>query len=375
MGKTLRRYLLREVVSLLLLGLVLTTFVLASVQMVDLVDLALAKGVALWRVATVFGYMIPSYLELTLPMAFLLSIVATFARLARGGEVLAMRAAGVSFLQLTLPLAALGLLVSGLSFVVSAWASPWANRGLERAITDMARTRISAALTPGGFSPWVEDIVVYVGAINRRTGDVNEVMVADERDIENRRTILAPRGNLTTDDDAKLARLRLYDGTILSNYMLPLSYDRTAFHSFELNVTFGVEADEKRSSYLEEPRRMDWWTLLASRRAAGDDAVAVQERDVEIQRRMSVPFSCVLMPWLGVGLGVKQSRAARSRGVVVGLAAILVYYFLVTAGMTLVHQGVAPAPLALWAPNGLLALAGWIAFRGAAAPPAAGRRP
>jgi lipopolysaccharide export LptBFGC system permease protein LptF len=47
MGKTLRRYLLREVVSLLFLGLVLTTFVLASVQMVDLVDLALAKGVEL----------------------------------------------------------------------------------------------------------------------------------------------------------------------------------------------------------------------------------------------------------------------------------------------------------------------------------------
>ena len=114
MGKTLGRYLLREVVSLLLLGLVLTTFVLASVQMVDLVDLALAKGVALWRVATVFGYMVPSYLELTLPMAFLLSIVATFTRLARGGEVLAMRAAGVSFLQLTLPLAGLALAVSAL---------------------------------------------------------------------------------------------------------------------------------------------------------------------------------------------------------------------------------------------------------------------
>ena len=71
MGKTLRRYLLREVVGMLFLGLVLTTFVLASVQMVDLIDLALAKGVALQRVFTVFAYMIPSYLELTLPMAFL----------------------------------------------------------------------------------------------------------------------------------------------------------------------------------------------------------------------------------------------------------------------------------------------------------------
>jgi lipopolysaccharide export LptBFGC system permease protein LptF len=86
-----------------------------------------------------------------------LSIVATFARLARGVEVLAMRAAGVSFLQITLPLAVLAVAVSALSFAVAAWTSPWANRGLERAITDMARTRISAAITAGGFSPWVEN--------------------------------------------------------------------------------------------------------------------------------------------------------------------------------------------------------------------------
>lgn len=374
MGKTLRRYLLREVVSLLLLGLLLTTFVLASVQMVDLVDLALAKGVAVWRVATVFGYMMPSYLELTLPMAFLLSIVATFARLARGGEVLAMRAAGVSFLQLTLPLAALALAVSAVSFVVAAWASPWANRGLERAITEMARTRISAALTPGIFSPWVEDIVVYVGAINRKTGDVAEVLVADERDIEHPRTILAPRGNLTTDDDAKMARLRMYDGSILSEYAIPRSYDRTAFESFELNVSFGAETVEARSSYLEEPRRMSWQTLVDSRGAASDDALKAQERGIEIQRRVAVPFSCVLMPWLGVGLGVRQSRATRSRGVAIGLLAILVYYFLVTAGMTLVHQGLVSAPVALWAPNVLLLAAAFLAFRSVSArPPKRGR--
>ena len=375
MGKTLRRYLLREVASLLFLGLVLTTFVLASVQMVDLVDLALAKGVAVKRVLTVFGFMIPSYLEITLPMAFLLSIVATFARLARSGEVLAMRAAGVSFLQLTRPLAWLGVGVAVVSFLVAAWTAPWANRGLETAITDMARTRISAALTPGVFSVWVEDMVVYVGSIDRRSGDVTEVMVADERDVDHPRTILAPRGQLTTDDDEKTARLRLYHGTILSEYAIPRSYDRTAFEAFELNVGFGSESDEDGSSYLEEPRRMDWRTLLDSRADFTADGSKAKAREIEIQRRMAVPFACVLLPWLGVALGVKQSRAARSRGVVVGVVVILLYYFLVTAGMTLVHQDVLAAPAALWAPDVLLLCAAAIAFRRVAGRPAKRARP
>jgi hypothetical protein len=75
-GKTLRRYVLSEILGVLFLGLVLTTFVLATVQILDLVDLAFAKGVPASRVLRVFGYMIPSYLELTFPMALLLSIVA-----------------------------------------------------------------------------------------------------------------------------------------------------------------------------------------------------------------------------------------------------------------------------------------------------------
>jgi len=50
----------------------------------------------------------------------------------------------------------------------------------------------------------------------------------------------------------------------------------------------------------------------------------------------------------------------------VGLAVILVYYFLVTAGVTLVHQNLLPPAPALWAPNVALGLAGLMAFRNAA---------
>jgi lipopolysaccharide export system permease protein len=371
MGKTLRRYVLGEVLSVLALGLLATTFVLATVEMIDLVDLAFAKGVPALRVLSVFAYMVPSYLELTLPMALLLSIVAAFARLARDGEVLAMRAAGLSLGQLTRPLFALGLVGTAASFVLAAWISPWANRALESAVTDMAKTRITAALTPGVFSPWVEDIVVYVGELERRTGRMTQVMLADERDPDRPRTIFANTGEIATDDAAKLARFRMSEGTILADYANPLSFDRTDFQQFELNVSLGTETVEAGSSFMEEPRRMDWPALLAAQAAppGAEEAEpeAARERAIEIQRRVAVPFACVLLPLIAVPLGVQQSRAVRSRGVVVGLAAILFYYFFVTAGVTLVHQNVLSAPVALWAPNLALALAGTLAFRRAAA--------
>jgi lipopolysaccharide export system permease protein len=309
--------------------------------------------------------MVPSYLELTLPMAMLLSIVAAFARLSRDGEIVGLRAAGLSLGQLTRPLFVFGAVMAALSFVLAAWTSPWANRALERAITDMAKTRMTAALTPGVFSPWVDDIVVYVGEIERRSGKVRGVMLADERDKERPRTIFAANGQLETDNEARMAHFRMHDGTILADYANPKSFDRTDFKSFDLNVSLGTEDVEASASFMDEPRRMDWETLLASRNRNIEDRGLTREREIEIQRRMAVPFSCVLLPLLGVPLGVQRSRAVRSRGIVVGLAVILVYYFLVTAGVTLVHQNLLPAVPALWAPNVALLLAGAAAFRGA----------
>jgi len=96
------------------------------------------------------------------------------------------------------------------------------------------------------------------------------------------------------------------------------------------------------------------------------DPTKLQEREIEIQRRLAVPFACMLLPWIGVPLAVRQSRSVRSRGLLVGLAVILAYYFLITAGVTLVRQHVLPAPLGLWIPDLALAVAGWLAFRRAA---------
>jgi lipopolysaccharide export system permease protein len=365
MGKRLRRYVLGEVVGVLLAGLALTTFVLATVEMIDLVDLAFAKGVPATRVLTVFGYMMPSYFELTLPMALLLAVVAAFARLSRDGEVLAMRAAGLSLGQMVRPLFGFSVLIGAVSFGLAAYTSPWANRALERAVTDMAKTRISAALSAGVFSPWVEDIVVYVGEVDRRSGRLKHVMLADERDETRPRTIFAADGRVVTDDETRLARFRMHHGTILADYEKPGSYDRTDFDTFDLNVSLGTEAVEGGSSFMDEPRRMNWTSLLATRNRLRANRENTTAQDIEIQRRLAVPFGCVLLPLIGVPLGVQRSRAVRSRGIVVGLSVVLIYYFLVTIGVTLVHQHMLGAIPALWGPNIALALAGLIAFRNA----------
>src|SRR6266852_3817442 len=100
MGRTLERYLLREVSGAFVVAVGLAVSVLFVLRIVEFVDLAFARGVPARLVAALAGYIVPSYLEIALPMGALLAVVVVFARLGSDGELLALRASGLELRQL-----------------------------------------------------------------------------------------------------------------------------------------------------------------------------------------------------------------------------------------------------------------------------------
>jgi len=360
MGKTLRRYLARELALAFLAGLALSTFVLAIMRIMDLVDLAFARGVPASRVGALFGYMLPSYLEITLPMAFLLSIVVAFGRLTRDGEIVAMYSSGLNLRQLVRPIFSFAVLVAAFAFVLAVFTRPWASRRIDETIGEMARTRFTAALRPGVFSSWLEGVVIYVGSVEPKTGQLTWVMLADEREPTGRRTIFATEGRLQTDDEREVAFLQMRDGTILRSLGTADSYDRTDFGAFDMTLVFDPMIDEHTERGAMPPRQLPWRELLDARdrrRAAGTSAV---EEEIEIQRKLVVPAGTLLLPLVAVPLGVQRSRAVRSRALVVSVCTILVYYLMLTLAVTAAREGTLSPVAAMWLPNA--AMLGFGAF-------------
>jgi len=351
MGKTLRRYLARELALAFLAGLALSTFVLAIMRIMELVDLAFARGVPASRVAALFGFMLPSYLEVTLPMAFLLSIVVAFGRLTRDGEVIAMYSSGLNLRQIVRPIFGFATLVAMLAFVLAVFTRPWASRRIDETISEMARTRFTAALRPGVFSSWLDGVVIYVGSVEPDTGQLTWVMLADEREPSGRRTIFATEGRLQTDEEREIAFLQMTDGTILRSLGSADSYDRTEFGTFDLTLEFDPMIDEHTEPGTMPPRQLAWADLLEARerrQAAGMSAV---EEEIEIQRKLVVPAGTLLLPLVAVPLGVQRSRAVRSRALVVSVCTILVYYLMLTVAVTAARESRMTPAAAMWMPN------------------------
>src|ERR1700752_2461060 len=104
MGRTLRRYFLREVAIPFLYGIGVFTFILLIARMLKLVELVVNRGVPLLEIGKLFAYILPTFLEVTVPMALLLAVLLSFGRLSADSEIVALKTSGISLYQMILPI-------------------------------------------------------------------------------------------------------------------------------------------------------------------------------------------------------------------------------------------------------------------------------
>lgn len=361
-GKTLRRYLIREVAAAFAAGLVIFTFILLIARILELVDLVLARGVPGTKVLALFAYIMPSFLELTIPMALLLAVVAAFSRLASDGELLAMRAVGLHLYQLAAPIALLAAVIACTTLALAMFARPWANRQIKTTVYDIAKTRAAAALRPRMFNTDFPGLVVYVDAIEAETGIMSGIMIADERRGDRRITIFSAAGKITADEGRRDLYLQLLDGTSLSYDAEHASYDTTYFDSLEVHLDLERDAGVSGPAVPRGPSEMNWGDLLKARDqslAGGKPAI---EENIEIHRKFVLSAAAILLAILGIPLGAQRSNAVRARSMAVSLIVILCYYLLLSASMTLVRRSNVDVALGMWMPNVVLAAVAAILF-------------
>src|SRR6185295_16095225 len=90
--RTISRYIFRELLVPFFLGLGVFTFILLIARILKLVELVVNRGVPAWEIFRLFSYILPAFLEVTVPMALLLAILVGFGRLSADCEVISMKA-------------------------------------------------------------------------------------------------------------------------------------------------------------------------------------------------------------------------------------------------------------------------------------------
>ena len=213
--RLLRGHLLRSLTGPFLFAWTALTGMLMLNQLSRRFGELVGKGLPAGVITEVLALFIPFIVALTLPMAILVAVLYGFCQLASDNEITAMRANGVSVLQLLRPVVGVGLLLSLANFVFIDQILPRTNLRLLNLQNDIAQKKPTFRLReqvmndlPGAL------YFLQASRIEPGTGRMREVVIYDLSPADGRRVISADSGYMTFEAGAKDLGLRLFDGRV-----------------------------------------------------------------------------------------------------------------------------------------------------------------
>nr|MDJ0940809.1 LPS export ABC transporter permease LptF [Woeseiaceae bacterium] len=305
----------------------------------DVASGELPRGAAM----EVIGLSATQYLTVVVPIGLFLSTMMALGRLYRDSELPAMMACRIGpggiyrpLLWLVLPLT---LGVAWLSIDIG----PRALVAIERIGAEARREADLASIEPGRFTVIGPDEAVVYG--ERVTAQGME-KVFMQRQLENGlvEVVVAERGRQATSDDPDIRMLVLHDGRRYEGVPGTASFRVVEFA--EHGIPYRLPSLEPSDP---EPRTMEVRELI--------DAAGAYER-AELQWRLSVPISTMLLALLAVPLSRSQPREGRYGRIAIGLLVFIIYFNLLTAAKAWVEQGDISPTLGLWWVHGAMLLFG-----------------
>lgn len=311
------------------------TFALVTGRLLRLTEMVVNHGVSLGDVASLIGFVMPAFLEVTFPMAVLLGVLMGFGRMSGDRELIAARACGVSLYRLAVPVMGVALVVYGLSSWFAFTVRPWANSHLREQLFELTQTRSTAGLKEKVFNRNFPGLVVYVEHVSAADETLHGVMISDARDPDQQNTIIARSGVVVPDRSHKAITLRLFNGSIFGVEARNNTSHVTSFHIYDLNV----RPDEELAAGDLDPEEMslpDLRSAIAQARASGKPNY---DAETELASKFTVPFTTMLFALLGVSLGLKPARGGQSERFGVAISLFFLYYSLMRAGEALAQRG------------------------------------
>lgn len=362
----IHRYIAREIAVPALLGLLIFTFVLLMGRILKLVELVVNKGVPLGEILQLFAYLMPAFLVITLPLAFLLGVLLGFGRLSADNEVVALRASGIPIYGMLRPVLLLAVVCSLITGWLTLYGEPAGQNAFRDQVFEIASSRANVGILPRVFNDEFDGLVLYAGDVDERQGEMRGVFISDERIGATPAVILASQGRVISDQEQRILTLRLENGTI---HRRPVdkkadTYQVIGFTTYDINLNMGQQLTDGsgRQKKLREYPLPELWSKLQSSQTA-------QERrpvSVELHKRFALPLAPLVFALVGVPLGIRSHRSGKGGGFATALAIFMAYYICATFAETLALESAFPIVATLWAPNLLFLSAGLLLLRQAA---------
>ncbi len=355
-SRRINHYVFREILTPTLLGLIVFTFILVMGRLPGLTEMVVNKGVPLSSILKLFGYLLPTFLSITIPLSFLLGILLAFGRLSSDSEFIALKSTGISLYSLLRPVLLFALACVIVTGGLTLYAEPLGKSAFRDQLFIIASDQASIGIEGGVFNDGFDGLIIYAEQMEDKSEQMLNVFISDERSTLEPTSIFAQRGRFIHNPERQSLTLRLNQGTIhhLTRNTTE-SYQTIGFSTYDINLSLSKglgEASRSRSLGEYSPQQL----IIAEK--AENDPKRKNRLATELHKRVSTSAAPLVFALIGIPLGLQSNRSGKGAGFALALGVALCYYVLLSLAGTLASKGVLPATLALYLPNLFFVCAG-----------------
>jgi LPS export ABC transporter permease LptG/LPS export ABC transporter permease LptF len=298
-------------------------------------------------------YLTPDLIYNTLPIAVLVSILATFGVLTKNNEVTAFKACGISVRRLGLPVLLMSGALSALIFAFDYSWIPQANLIQDALLNEIKNRPVQTYLHPE--RKWVfHDYRIFYYQIFDPSEKVMfkpYVFELDPKSFHVVREISADRARWQQNINA---------------WVWEQGEARDLCRALECNVqnftaTTFAEVTEKPDDflkYVKQDKQMNYAELASYIKALRESGFDTIKLNVQYYKKFAVPVFALIMAMISVPFGFLVGNRGAMTGIGVGMAVAMAY---LATGLLFDQFGnvnLLPAAVAAWAPDALFSVAG-----------------
>ena len=351
--RILTRYILKEISSHSLLGLLVFTFAIFIPRLGHLLELVVRHSLPLPEMLTLFMLPIPSILVLTVPMAVLVGTLIGLSRMAADGEVIAARASGIGLAQFVRPV----LLFAFAGWAVTLWMSlllsPQAGRKLIRMEAGLKASQVPYEIQPRVFIEQFPNLLLYLEDVTGSRARWRGVFIADTTQRDQVKVTLAESGVLVNEAANDRLVIHLNQGmTHEIDPQNPAQYSVVTFTNTDIPVPL-EQGSASGPESLSVPL-LSLHSLIAQTHNPRERQAAL----VELHYRFALPVASLVLALVGISLGLTTRKGGKAVGLILTMVLVFIYYIIMVFGLSFSKQGRLPPLIGLWLANVIFAAAG-----------------
>lgn len=419
-------YILRNHLFPFLISFFVIVFVFTFQFIYKYIDILVGKGLSWWIILQLISLNLAWMVTLAVPMAVLISTLMAFGMMSSNNETVAMTASGISPSRLILPvIVSASILCYGL-IVFNNRILPEANHRTKILLSDIQRTRPVFILEPGRFSEDINGYSILVSKTYPNSNIIEGVFIIDNSGSVFFNTLTADSGQINFSSDNLKMIIELYNGQIhqisrknpSGNYRkVDFTYHIVSVEAASFNFTRSDEsaftrgdrelsADSMRKiisnikkteneetnntiilaqqlanefvrvSYIDNKKDSLHLTPLINRFKSLKNKIynmqtysesnrrQINMYLVEIYKKYSIPFSCIVFVLIGAPLGIITRRGGFGVASGISLGFFLLYWICLIGGEKLADRQIISPFISMWFANFILGLIGvYLIFR------------